>query len=124
LSSVEKYDPLTNSWSDVAPMRHTRMYHAMTVLDGHVYVAGGHGAIRSVERYDAATNSWISVAGMVQGRTDFGLYVVNGRLTAVGSCESQSVEQYDVATNTWSVVPAMQMPFTRNYFASCAFGAT
>jgi N-acetylneuraminic acid mutarotase len=128
LSSMEKYDPQTDSWSTVAPIQHARYTHAMAVLDGHIYVAGGYGededgdviTLHSVERYDAATDSWSSVADLVRSRNDFGLSVANGRLTAVGGHGEQSVEQYDVATDTWSVVPAMQMPTTRFFSASCA----
>jgi N-acetylneuraminic acid mutarotase len=120
LSSVEKYDPPTDSWSAVAPMHHARVSHAMAVLDGHIYVAGGYGAEDSVEMYDAATDSWSSVADMVHKRSDFGLCVVSGRLTAVGGgSQIQSVEQYDAAADAWSVVPAMQMPTARRHAAWC-----
>jgi kelch-like protein 2/3 len=127
VASVEKYDPLTDSWSAVASMQHARTGHAMAVLNGHIYVAGGcwmnedeeKEFLRSVERYDAATNSWSSVADMVEERDNLGLLVVNGRLTAMGGRGEQSVEQYDAATNTWSVAPAMQLPSVRNFSASC-----
>jgi N-acetylneuraminic acid mutarotase len=116
LSGVQKYDPPTDSWRAVAPMQRARHNHAMTVLDGHIYAAGGTDAERSVERYDAAADSWSSVADMARTRHFFALCVVNGRLTAVGG---ENVEQYDAATDTWSVVPRMQMPTTRERFALC-----
>jgi N-acetylneuraminic acid mutarotase len=127
LASIEKFDPQTDSWSAVAPMQHARYHHAMAVLDCHIYIAGGlldsededPVDLPSVERYDAATDSWSSVADMVHAHPHFGLSVVNGRLTAVGGCDTHTVEQYDAAADTWSVVPAMQMPSARQWFASC-----
>ena len=49
-----------------------REKHAVAVLDGKLYVAGGRGAgydrLSSVERYDPATNAWEAVAPMATAR--------------------------------------------------------
>ena len=73
LSSVERYDPLTNSWTIVSPMSTPRVKHASAALDGKLYACGGwhvsnRTALTSVERYDPDTNSWGAVAPMKTAR--------------------------------------------------------
>ena len=41
LSSVERYDPALNVWEAVAPMAEKRYGHAVAVLEGRLYAAGG-----------------------------------------------------------------------------------
>ena len=73
LSSVERYDPLTNSWTTVSPMSTARLKHASAALDGKLYACGGwhvsnRTALTSVERYDPDTDSWETVAPMKTAR--------------------------------------------------------
>ena len=75
LSSVERYDPVTNAWEVVAPMAEARYKHAVAALDGKLYAVGGSdddedddGALSSVERYDPASNAWEAVAPMATAR--------------------------------------------------------
>jgi Galactose oxidase, central domain/Kelch motif len=45
LDSVEAYDPASDSWSALPPLRQARAYHTATLLpDGSVFVAGGEAA--------------------------------------------------------------------------------
>jgi len=37
LSSVERYDPVRNSWTLVQPMSTARMYHGVVVLEGSLF---------------------------------------------------------------------------------------
>jgi len=75
LSSVERYDPATNAWEEVAPMGSGRQSPAVAVLDGKLYVVGGwgngfHDCLSSVERYDPSTNAWEVVQPMASTRDD------------------------------------------------------
>eukprot|EP00808_Paulinella_micropora_P002045 g56466.t1 len=62
LSSVERYDPTNDRWEDVAPLTGPREDACAAVLDGRLYVMGGHCAnevaLSSVERYDENRNCW------------------------------------------------------------------
>ena len=53
-------------------MAEAREAHAVAVLDGKLYVAGGlgtgHNRLSSVERYDPAENVWEAVAPMATAR--------------------------------------------------------
>lgn len=92
--TVEEYDPLTNTWRELAPMREARSYETATVLaDGEVFVDGGEhelsrpilhingegytwygtmptidAGVTSAEQYDPATNRWVGLAPMAQPR--------------------------------------------------------
>ena len=41
LRSVERFDPITNAWEQLAPMLTARVGCSAAVLDGELYVAGG-----------------------------------------------------------------------------------
>lgn len=83
-----RYDPGTDSWSELSPMPTARHNGGAGVIDGKLYVAGGNtgsGYTTSFEVYDPATNNWTAlpplptprsyVATGVVGRT---LYVAGG----------------------------------------------
>src|SRR3712207_9426331 len=54
-SSVELYDPATNTWSFAAPLSQARANHTATLLpNGKVLVAGGSGT--SAERSEEHTS--------------------------------------------------------------------
>ena len=69
-ATVERYDPVTNSWHEVSPMKHPRFSHAMAALNGKLYVVGGFANgqwLQSVERYDAETDQWEDLADLGEG---------------------------------------------------------
>ena len=98
-----------------------REKHAVAVLDGKLYVAGGRGAgydrLSSVERYDPALGAWEAVAPMAAARSGVGVAVLDGKLYAVGGegVEDEEdeeeedgpvnrVERFDPSTNAWEEV--------------------
>lgn len=68
LPSARAFDPETNSFQELAPMRHGRWYPTLVGLpDGKVLAAGGVakvvksaqlGQVRRTETFDPTTNSW------------------------------------------------------------------
>ena len=81
------------------------------VLDGKLYVSGGHNKIRgdnsymkTIECYDISTDTWTKVADMNKARAGHDLLVLNGSLLAVGGDEEgETIEEYNVARDTWTV---------------------
>ena len=84
LSSVERYDPATNAWEEVAPMGTARKQMDVVVLAGKLYAVGGVGGdpasrgfrLRSVEAFDPTTNAWEEVGEMATKRSGLGLVVL------------------------------------------------
>ena len=52
LGTVEVYDPVTNTWTEKAPLHQARQMHAAAFgLDGKLYVFGGYGDIGIFEHH-------------------------------------------------------------------------
>jgi hypothetical protein len=118
LSTLEAYDPTTNTWSTRAPMPTPRWLAAGGVVDGLLYVVGGYLADGSttsaVEAYDPATNTWSTkaplpapLAGATAAVSDGVLYVICGR-----PVRQSVVYAYDPGTDAWSVKTPMKTPLT------------
>jgi len=110
-SSVEVFDPVTESWSTVTPMPTARNELAAAVVDGKIYVIGGVSAGDKVEIYDPVTDTWSTAAPMPTKRIAMGATAVNGKIYVVGGCAEGSpdpcdglatLEIYDPATDTWT----------------------
>lgn len=123
LSTVEVYDPKTNSWEQVADMPTSRTNAEVAVVNGTIYVCGGYNGIDNrlinikfldiVEAYDPQTDTWMRKQGMSVPRQDFGTGVVAGKIYSIGGyvhpldIEPEApwridlVEAYDPATDTW-----------------------
>ncbi|XP_075696669.1 kelch domain-containing protein 7A [Rhinoderma darwinii] len=55
------YNPLTNSWKEVASLKEARPQCKLVALDGHLYAIGGE-CLHTVERYDPRQNRWSFIA--------------------------------------------------------------
>ena len=109
-STVEEYDPATDTWTRKADMPTARGWHSASVLDGRIYVIGGSSAapyggtaILAVEVYDPATDSWIQ-KGDIPKRMGAGFSsVVDGKVYAFGGYGGLGkVHKYDPMTDTWT----------------------
>lgn len=83
---MERFNPKTKEWTQVAPMHFSRSCFATAVTDGYLYALGGYGPSyhSTVERYDPETDSWEIVPAMSTNRINFGVGVLNGCLYVVG----------------------------------------
>ena len=109
LSSVEVYEPSSDTWTLVAPMGTARKQHGVAVLGGKLYAVGGHtdagGDTNAVEAYYPATNTWSAAAPMSSLRKQFGVAVAAGKLYAVGGDAVEgftSAEAFDPLKNRWA----------------------
>ena len=116
LATFFRYDSMANVWEAMAPMSTARDDLAAAVVDGKLYVMGGHGtdyeSLSSVERYDPAKNAWEAVAPTSTARYCSAAAVVDGKLYVMGGYDDQndahsSVERYDPAKNAWEAVAPM-----------------
>jgi len=116
LSTVEEYDPVTNTWTRKADMPTARcdFIGSSAVVDGKIYVIGGCTsepswiALSTMEAYDPATDTWTRKADMPTRRWSLGTCAVNGKIYAIGGSVSGGfsglnvLEQYDPKTDTWT----------------------
>jgi N-acetylneuraminic acid mutarotase len=109
------YDPINDSWSEVASMHFTHgRTAAVGVINDKIYVAGGKGAgmtQREVEVYDPVANTWSNLASMNVPRNHTAGGVINGKLYVVGGRGSNAaptaLEVYNPQSNTWQTLASM-----------------
>ena len=67
LNTVERYDPETQRWEDVAPLNIPRTGLSVVTLPDGVYAIGGYDGtkyLNTVEKYDDHENAWVFVGSM------------------------------------------------------------
>lgn len=129
LTTVEEYDPETNSWRARAALPTGRWnLGAATGADGRIYAVGGQGGepcganvLGTVEVYDPRFDTWTTCASMPTPRSSLGVVAgANGKIYAIGG-EDQTgildiVEEYDPISDTWT--QKADMPYAQSHFAS------
>jgi hypothetical protein len=87
LSTVEVYDPATDTWTGKAPIPTARAALSTCVVDGKIYAIGGSSvelAFSTVEAYDPATDTWTEKTSIPTARTGLATSVVGGKIYAIG----------------------------------------
>jgi len=87
VSTVEAYDPTTDTWTTKAPMPTPRNSLTIGVMNGILYAVGGgnsSGFLGTVEAYDPSADTWTTETSMPTARAGLEAGVVNGTLYAVG----------------------------------------
>ena len=114
----EVYDPIDNSWTDIAPMSTVRVGVGVAALGGKLYAVGGANTawLKSAEVYDPSDNSWTDIAPMNTPRNWFGVAALGGKLYAVGGLSTPppygitSAEVYDPIENSWTHIASTGTP--------------
>jgi N-acetylneuraminic acid mutarotase len=123
-STVEEYDPMTDTWTSKSPMPKSRGFHSANVVDGKIYIIGGshdsgpdRNHVRTVEEYDPATDTWTQMGDMPRGMGAGFSSVFDGKIYAFGGYGgARRVDEYDPATDTWT--SKSDMPTGRNAFTT------
>nr|XP_057946765.1 kelch-like ECH-associated protein 1A isoform X2 [Doryrhamphus excisus] len=108
------YNPMTNQWSQRAPLNTPRNRLGVAVVDGCIYAVGGsQGSTlhNTVERWDPESNRWSYVCPMSVARMGSGVAACGGALYVVGGLDgpnrSNATEKYQPDTNTWHQLAPM-----------------
>ena len=114
LASAELYDPVTGSWSTLAPMQHARVSASAVLLEsGLLLVAGGWDGegVRTAELYDPATGAWTETGDLRDTREGAQTIVLlrDGRVLMTGGFSPTAfrttAETYDPGTGRFSPGP-------------------
>ncbi|XP_050831484.1 kelch-like protein 28 isoform X2 [Serinus canaria] len=101
-SSVECWDPDTNTWSSLERMFESRSTLGVAVLAGELYALGGYDGqsyLRSVEKYVPKGKEWQLVAPMSRTRSCFAAAVLDGMIYAIGGYGPAHMNRYGL---TWA----------------------
>ena len=110
-TTVEEYDPATNSWTAKSDLHRARDAVTSNVIDGKIYVLGGWTPYN--EMYDPETDTWtkiavmpVVVAGPTSGLVDGKIYLLGG-IADWGGAGSDVVQAYDPQTDSWQLLEPM-----------------
>ncbi len=114
LDLMQRYDPISDTVTLMAPMPGVNYAHGVTALDGKVYVLGGSasgvaGTTHFI--YDVAANSWITgtaapTAVQYAAATTDGQYIY---LLGGNTADLATVQRYDPASDTWQAAPDLNI---------------
>jgi len=122
---MERYDPVLDSWTTLAPMPTARAGAVAAVIDNGIFVIGGRLStsgpcsggpyLGTVEKYDIDTDAWSTVAPLPNPRSDLAAVAHGGKIFVFGGCTgpasspsvTNEVDMYDPQTNTWTTLAPM-----------------
>ena len=119
ITSVDKYSPSTNTWSEVDDMFDQRTHYCVCAFMDKIFVIGGfydegvvHNVTNSCLQFDTKHDTLIEVSGMNEVRFDTACAVFEGNIVVAGGLnigynKLRRVESYDVIANEWSPMPNM-----------------
>jgi N-acetylneuraminic acid mutarotase len=122
LAEVSVYDPRTDTWEALPPLRYRRDHLTLDTIDGRLYAVGGRDRpvydLPYTEVYDPATRTWTERAPMPTGRSGHGATTLGGRLYTFGGEGNPNspigiydeVEVYDAARDVWAQLNPMAVP--------------
>ena len=128
LQSAAKYDPVSNTWSDIASMNTTRYLASATILNGKALVVGGQEGSTiittqaSCEMYNPVEDHWTLIDDTVIPRRAAGIATVGNLVYIIGGGDNEenyldTMECYNEQTNKWEIVG--KMPFGQCAWMQC-----
>ncbi len=104
VANLEAYDPVANTWTNLATMPFADAALCSGVLNGKLYVVAANS--QKFAAYDPSTNGWTTLAPIPTSREWAGAAVVNGLLYVIGGQSGADttnlVEAYDAVANQWT----------------------
>jgi N-acetylneuraminic acid mutarotase len=119
LSSVEAYNPISNSWSEVVPMIYPQASGGGGVIGGKLYTVGS----TRLQVFDPVSNQWAVKAQPPAASTTEAVGAIGQNLYVLGSMSSGNVvtqntlQIYDSVADSWSLGQG-SMPVTSTKFAA------
>ncbi len=100
------YDPVTNTWTQIANMPDPAVTHAGTVVDGrNVYFAGGYAgpggginqtfATTAAWKYNVDTNAWTAIPSLPEARGAGAMAALDGKLHFFGGADINRKDKGD-----------------------------
>jgi hypothetical protein len=134
LSDVLMYDPSSDTWISMAPMRTKRQLFGTCCVGTNIYVIGGQSTLKGrrspinlVEKYDILTNTWTEMAPMLHPRINHSVACVGTKIYVMGGGDiiergnSAFIEVYNTVDDTWTHLEE-SMPEKTAIATTCVVG--
>ncbi|KAG7226670.1 hypothetical protein INR49_001840, partial [Caranx melampygus] len=115
LNTVQRFNFITYTWDQVAPMNFCRSHVSIAVENGCIYAMGGFSGdafLNTVEFYKPETDKWIMTAHMHQRRSGASAATLNGKVYICGGCSGScilsSAECFNPDTGVWTFIAPMR----------------
>ena len=118
------FDPVTNTWTDAAPMTYERWYPSVTTLpDGRILVTSGDNAngqrVPIPEIYDPVTNTWTALTGASRTQSLYPLmYVLPGGSVYEAGPRAETWKLDTSGNGSWTAGPSNAYNFDSGYAGS------
>ena len=122
-STVERFDPVLEQWTEVGRLLVPRFQHSATMLDDHrILIVGGRNegaqVINSSEIYDTRTNASMMAADFPYATSQHRalalksgqVVLFGGRSGGPGSFRSDEVYAYDTTADAWTLYKRLLEP--------------
>lgn len=117
LANGERYDPITDEWTEIASMLTPRCEFGMCALDGCLYAMGGwvgEDIGDQIEKYDPSEDRWSIVGRLPHPRFSMGVVSYDGLIYMVGGCTQHQrhlcdLFSYNPVTGEWCRLPSMSV---------------
>lgn len=118
--TAQRYNPSTNSWTVVAPLKRRKSSVCLVSDTHYLYCIGGladDGFLSDVDRYDPKLNVWTQMAPIGEQRgcacgvcLEKKIYLFGGTVDPFSLNALVSCEVYDITLNEWQSIAPLQVP--------------
>jgi DNA-binding CsgD family transcriptional regulator/N-acetylneuraminic acid mutarotase len=117
-ASMDRYDPISNSWHEQSPKQTPVADVNAAVLEGKIYLPGGRlssGQVTDVlEIYDPRLDDWSQGARLPAPRSAYALVSFEGRLYLFGGWDGRAFVSdayvYNPRDESWQELPPLETP--------------
>jgi N-acetylneuraminic acid mutarotase len=103
--SVEAYDPVTDSWSDLPDLPAPRHHAMAAVVDDRLFFIGGYdeaGFNPTVDVWELSGDTWVERANLPTPVGAAAAVVLDGLIYIVGGVPNSGLFVYDPAADAWT----------------------
>ena len=125
LNTVQRYNPDTSLWQEVASLSSPRSSVCAVADENHLYAIGGssgYTAVDITERFDIKEKAWSRIASPLQSRAGACGVAVNQKVFVFGGLKSEDYsdlnlcEMYNPVSDIWSAIATNAMIAPRNNY--------
>ncbi|XP_068729474.1 kelch-like protein 3 [Montipora capricornis] len=104
--AVERFDPISAAWEEVAAMNEARYDAFGAAMNGKIYIAGGinkNKALKSCEVYDPSTDEWQVMSNLKVCRQAANMVCIQEALYVVGGFKEEKLSSRELSVEVFQL---------------------